>query len=259
MRSMVPVVVLGSLIGGAEARAGGFTPWGIATGDRTVALTPYLFVGPSGTTTLSPYVWFGASDHFDLMLGYSLSVTPRPGSGVSAVSSGAVELMPRAIINDYAIFALHALYTPGAADAILGLEFHGVADGSLVAFTYNTGWWPKLGGEDGFASGDWFAILVPEFKLGERVSVFAEFNPSVATSDGTFGAKVVPGLTFYVDEQKNHSLTAAVTLAVAPTWQGATFGLLYFTDFDLSAKKKAVSSPAVGASRALGAPSFVGR
>jgi len=238
MRSLITAIAAATALSAATpAHAGGFTPWGTGTGANNVALSPYLFVGGDGTTTIAPYVFFGAHDHFDVMVGYGFSLTPRPGTGNSAFSSGAIELMPRAVINDYAVIALHTLYTPGSDNAVLGLEFHGVAATDVFALTYNTGWWPTLGGTDGFSSGDWFAILAPEFIINDRFSLFAEFNPSVTLADGTFGATVVPGVTVYVDKAGEHSITAAATLSVAPTWAGATFGLLYWSDFELSKRK----------------------
>lgn len=225
-----------------DANAGGFTPWGGGTGDQTVALSPYLFVGGDGTTTLAPYLFMGATDHFDVMVGYSFSVDPNPDTPGSEFSTGAIEVMPRLIINNNAIFALHALYAPGADDAVLGLEFHGLAGSDFFGITYNAGWWPSIGGEAGFDSGDVYALLVPEFFVTDRFSIFAEFNPGVTVDndvgDPEFYASVVPGVTVYVDKDLKHSVTAAATLSVAPEWGGATFGLLYWTDFDISKKTR---------------------
>lgn len=225
------------LLAPSIAHAGGFTPWGTITGDKTMAISPYFFVGSDGSVTNAPYLFFGASDYFDIMVGYGFTLTPSDptNGGDPSVSSGAIEIMPRAAINDYAVFALHALYTPGDDSAVAGVEFHGVAAGEFVAFTYNAGWWPVVGGTAGFNAGSVFGIFVPEFIINERFSVFTEFNPAVDLSTGTpeFGANVVPGLTFYVDKDLNHSITAAATMAVAPNWGGATFGLLYWTAIDL--------------------------
>lgn len=239
MKKWMPFATVAALVAlpTTSAMAGGFTPWGGATGDKTVALSPYFFVAGDGTTTLAPYVFFGATDHFDIMVGYSFSVDPNPDEAGGEFSSGAIEVMPRGIINDSAVFALHALYTPGDDSAVLGIEFHGVTGSDYFGFTYNAGWWPTIGGDTGFDTGDVFAVLVPEFFVNERFSLFAEFNPGVTIEGTEFFASVVPGVTFYVDKDMKHSLTAAAILSVAPEWGGATFGLLYFTDFDLGGTK----------------------
>lgn len=231
------VLLLGGLSHTHDAHAGGFTPWGTGTGDKTIALSPYFYVGPDGTTTLAPYVFFGATDYFDVMVGYGFGLDPQEAN---PALPGRIEIMPRAIINSQAIFALHALYQPGADNAVLGVEFHGVAAAKHFAFTYNTGWWPSIGGDDGFNAGQWFAILAPEFLVNERFSVFTEFNPNVTIDGAVFGATVVPGLTFYTDDALKHSFTVSATIPVAPQSAGPTFGLLYWTSFD-TAKKGAAA------------------
>ncbi len=209
--AVVATALLGGLLHAEDAHAGGFTPWGTGTGDKKIALSPYFYVAPDGTATLAPYVFFGATDHFDVMVGYAVGLDPQEPN---PVVPGRIEIMPRAIIRNEAIFALHALYAPGADVATMGVEFHGVAAAKHFAFTYNTGWWPTIGGDDGFNAGTWFAIMVPEFLVNQRFSVFAEFNPNVTIDGAVFGAAVVPGLTFYVDDDLKHSLTVSATIAV---------------------------------------------
>lgn len=227
------LLLLGAMSHTQDAHAGGFTPWGTGTGENTIALSPYFYVGPDGTATLAPYVFFGVHDYFDVMVGYGFGLDPQEAN---PAVPGRIEIMPRATIAPEAVIALHALYQPGADNAVFGIEFHGVAAAKHFAFTYNTGWWPSIGGDAGFDAGQWFAILVPEFLVNERFSVFAEFNPNVTIDGAVFGASVVPGLTFYTDDALKHSFTVSATIPVAPTSGGPTFGLLYWTAFDIGKK-----------------------
>lgn len=220
-----------------DAHAGGFTPWGGPTGDKKIALSPYFFVGSDGTMAAAPYFFIGATDHFDVLFGYTWNMDPTPDVGASAFTSGAIEIMPRGFIVPQLGFGLHALYTPGADNAILGVELNGMALGSIFGITYNTGWWPVIGGDAGFDTGSWFAIIAPEVYV-DRVNIFFEFNPSVPTlADPEFALSLVPGIGVAMDEAKVHFLSLAATIGVAPEYTGVRFGLLYNHTIDFSKKK----------------------
>ncbi|MCB9665570.1 MAG: hypothetical protein H6732_15775 [Alphaproteobacteria bacterium] len=231
------------------AHAGGFTPWGTATGDKTVVFDPYFFVDPDGTFRVSPYVWVGATDHFDVLFG----ATAAFGSGVgpAGASLGALEVMPRGIINDYAIFGFHVFWTPlddsgNLNESVdLALEYHGVAAYEHFAFTYNAGWAFTVGNA-GFDAGGVFGVLVPEYIINDRISAFVEVNPSVTINAGDldgdgeddvgWGVGVNPGVTVYLDNNGMHSLTPAALFSVAGTDTSVGFGLLYWGAFETGGK-----------------------
>lgn len=237
-RVLLATLALGALA--PEAHAGAFTPWGGPTGDKKLALSPYFFVGPDGTMAAAPYFFVGATDHFDVLFGYTWNMDPTPADGAAAVTSGAIEIMPRGFIIPQVGFGLHALYTPGADTGVLGIELNGMTAGSIVGFTYNAGWWPTLGGEAGFDPGIAWAILAPEVYV-DRVNIFLEFNPTVTITDPTFALNIVPGIGVAVDEAKAHFLSAAATIGVAPEYTGVRFGLLYNHTIDLAPKKSAAA------------------
>lgn len=219
-----------------EAHAGGFTPWGGPTGDMNLAVSPYFFVGPDGTMSAAPYLFIGATDHFDMLFGYTWNMDPTPLDGAASVTSGAIEIMPRGFINPYIGFGLHALYVPGADVGTLGVELNGTAVGSIVGVTYNVGWWPTLGGEAGFDPGSAWAIIAPEVYV-DRLNIFVEFNPTIPLAEPAFALNIVPGVGVAVDKDKRHFLTAAATIGVAPEYTGVKFGLLYNHTISLKGKK----------------------
>ncbi len=238
-RALIAVSAL--MLAAPAAHAGGFTPWGGPTGDKNMALSPYLFVSPTGAVTTAPYVFFGATDHFDILLGYSFTLDHDPAN--DTFTSGAIEIMPRGFITPAIGFGIHALYVPGADTATLGVELNGMALGSIFGITYNTGWWPTIGGDAGFDPGVWFAILAPEVYV-DRANFFLEFNPTVTLAEPAFGLNIVPGVGFAMDEERLHFLSAAATIRVAPEYGGVTFGLLYNHTISLAKKSKGESEAA---------------
>lgn len=239
-----------------EAHAGGFTPWGTATGDKTIVFDPYFFVDPDGSFRFAPYAWFGATDHFDVLVGATVSFGSAVGP--AGVSLGAIELLPRAIINDYAIFGAHLLWTPlddsGAINENvgLGLEYHGVASAEHFAFTYNAGWLFSVG-NDGFDPGAVFMIFVPEYIINDRISAFVEVNPTITVNAGDldgdgeddvgWGVGVNPGVTVYLDNDGMHSLTPTALFNIAGADTTVGFGLLYWGAWEVGGKQAKRRTP----------------
>lgn len=215
----------------ATALAGPLNPWGTATGDKTLAINPYMYIMPDGEITPTLYASVGIGDKFDIYAGIGTSM--RFNNTDNIFSPGAIELFPRYFVTENVGFALHAIYVPGEVDAVLGPEVHAAWSVGRFAFTGNLGWHPMIG-QSGFDAGGLYAIIAPEiYIVPDRLSFYLEVDPGLSLVDPEFDMTLVPGFGVVLDEAGAHSLSLGVQVPVAMDPGPVSVGLWYGTSFGL--------------------------
>lgn len=212
MRRTLPFAALLALAWSAPAAASPLNPWGVHVGKGVFALTPFVYVDQTPGVYPLVYGQYGLSDQFELLAGVGAGIYPG-GTPVGAFES--VELMPRFFFSETTGVALHLTYAPGDTGVVVAPEYHGIYELGPIGLTVNLGWGPYVGGA-GFAAGEVYALIAPEWYFTEASSVFVEVNPSYDLTDygvpnpEPFYLEVVPGVSTAIAETHYFALGVGI-------------------------------------------------
>ena len=216
-------LVLTTALATPDAQAYPLNPWGSATDQGYLAITPFLYIYNHGTE-YDPYVYanYGITEKFDVIGGVGGYVGSY-GNGVEG-GFGLAEAFARYWFTDQIGLALRAGFDGN--NLLIGPEIHSVLGGdSSFQFTINAGYRQALlnGAKGGVAS----ALLAPEYYVSDTLSFFLEVDPSLTIGpDGVGGTAtstgliLVPGVGFALDPEGAMTMAVGLQADVSP---GATF------------------------------------